>query len=370
VLKLNAAARDRMAIAAGLRRGQFMLKSDTDAPDKSLAFLKQGRQAPADADVAALRAAVTAAAGFNADDLRPFDGPATFHAVYEGHAPDGRAIMVRASVTSHQDVACAMVLSDRIHSACASVAVSTPGQIACDMTHEHVSYDFEVVDRIQGTSLDRLEPQEDAFRARLADVGEALARCHLGVPTQGFGLLDPCAALSPDAPLTGTCATWAAYLGNHAEEHIHILRDHAEIDGETASRITERFAELSNIDGVSPCLLHGDCTAANIMLDGSGGIVLLDWEDALSGDPLFDLAALATFHPVERHPHIFEGYRRVRPTPRDQARAYWLYFLRISVAKQVHRIRFGLNTHPRHERARQRIFLALGHLESTACAYC
>ena len=77
---------------------------------------------------------------------------------------------------------------------------------------------------------------------------------------------------------------------------------------------------------------------------------LLDWEDALVGDPLFDVAMVSTFHPPRRLAAFMAGYGLTAPS-RDEQRLIAAYFLRVALSKTVHRSvsasRIGLDGHRR-----------------------
>jgi thiamine kinase-like enzyme len=89
--------------------------------------------------------------------------------------------------------------------------------------------------------------------------------------------------------------------------------------------------------------------------------VLIDWEDACIGDPMLDLANWATFHPERRWPVFFEAASEQGPyAQRSEMRAlFWLYYLRVALAKTVHRIRFGVTDKPGRPPASMRIQRAL-----------
>jgi len=88
---------------------------------------------------------------------------------------------------------------------------------------------------------------------------------------------------------------------------------------------------------------------------------VLDWEDALLGDPLFDVASLCAFHPERRHTAILDAYAFPRGD-RDAVARFWIYFLRIAVARTVHRLRFAYPDPPDRPRPSGRIQLALARL--------
>lgn len=81
-------------------------------------------------------------------------------------------------------------------------------------------------------------------------------------------------------------------------------------------------------------LLHGDLGPQNIKFYNDQ-LYLIDWDDAISGDPLYDLANWATFqwHSKDDEKDIFEFVKRF--DYKSPSFTFWIYFLRISVAKMV-----------------------------------
>jgi hypothetical protein len=86
----------------------------------------------------------------------------------------------------------------------------------------------------------------------------------------------------------------------------------------------------------------------------------LDWENAIAGDPLFELAGLAAFKANELVEPLLEHYHF---RPPDIKRRFWIYYLRIALARTVHRARVKLPENPVYPRASMRIQLALSNLE-------
>ena len=103
-----------------------------------------------------------------------------------------------------------------------------------------------------------------------------------------------------------------------------------------------------------------------MLTDGDRVLGLIDWEDAVAGDPVYDVAFWATFHPPARHASFLSGYSDVRPLPDDFPIRFWLYFLRIAVAKAVHRRRFGYPDRPDRPTPAHRILHALDKLAMAA----
>jgi len=117
--------------------------------------------------------------------------------------------------------------------------------------------------------------------------------------------------------------------------------------------------------GPADRLLHGDPGGPNVILRADGTVGgLVDWEDALVGEPLFELASCACFHPERRWASLFEGYLGAPALPAPDRRRFWLYVLRIALARTVVRERFAIADAPGHAPAAERVRRALQALES------
>lgn len=182
--------------------------------------------------------------------------------------------------------------------------------------------------------------------------------------------------------LCGVSDSWKGFLSNKLDEHLAIVSQGGEISGDQVSEIELYFRKFfsGETPEFQPVLLHGDPGSHNFFTDGQVVTRLIDWEDALSGDPLFDLASLATFHPERRIDALIATYcgedRKSdskldnnldsdvvgRVPSRDELYRFWIYFLRISLAKTVHRYRFNYTDRPGRTPAIRRLPLALERL--------
>lgn len=236
----------------------------------------------------------------------------------------------------------------------------TPRIVHVDTSRVHAPYPFQVVEYVDGLSL-RSAPEE-TVRKVLGQLGAALAKLHGGAaPSDRYGRVG--IGLLPD---------WDLFVTWHVEAHIKYCLDHGLITVEQAKTVNTIFTDCIFLDSPSS-LLHGDLSYDNILLDSVTNDLkaVIDWEDAVLGDPIFDLAGLATFHPVERHASFIDSYYAGRAKPDDFEYRFWMYYLRIALAKAVHRHRFGYpdepvyrnNTDIAYQAANTRISLALSKLK-------
>ena len=136
-------------------------------------------------------------------------------------------------------------------------------------------------------------------------------------------------------------------------------------------RAEAAFAAADSWLGDVPArLCHGDLGNHNVFVRDGHVSALIDWEDCLAGDPVYDVAFWATFHPPRRYDALIAGYRAAGTVPEDFFRRFWLYYLRVALAKTVVRARFGLVDLPGHMPASLRIRLGLQNYEASAMGLC
>jgi aminoglycoside phosphotransferase (APT) family kinase protein len=161
----------------------------------------------------------------------------------------------------------------------------------------------------------------------------------------------------------GDTPCWRDYLTRRLDDHLRVCGDIGAVSLDESRRITALFHEASWLNSVEPRLLHGDLGSHNVFTDGATITALIDWEDCLSGDPLFDVAFWATFHPDRRHQAFLNGYQTVQPLPSDWERRFWLYYLRVSLSKTVLRHRLNVRDRPDRPAASLRIQKGLEQVE-------
>jgi len=136
--------------------------------------------------------------------------------------------------------------------------------------------------------------QADAQRVRtLDDIGHVFASLH-GVPMRNYGPLTP--------GLSGRYLSWSGWL------HAELLSCSQPLIQE--SHLPPHFMHMAEdvlqslapqLENVRPALLHGDLGDGEIFVDPRSGAVtaVVDWGDALSGDPLYDFARFVAGGPAD-----------------------------------------------------------------------
>lgn len=227
---------------------------------------------------------------------------------------------------------------------------------------------FLVMDEAQGRSLTTFEnPDTQAMpEPLLFEFGRNLARVHQVHGEKG-GLLDVRslrgAAADGQSVPRGLSVNWQSYIHTRLHEHIKTCRIIGAIDETEGLTIEAHFAYAAQLLYNAPSrLLHGDPGHHNAFSDGERITALIDWEDSLIGDPVFDIAYWGTFVRDEMRARFLEGYETVEKLPAEFERLYWLYYLRVALSKTVHRFRFDAKDRPGRPPASQRIQKALSNL--------
>jgi aminoglycoside phosphotransferase (APT) family kinase protein len=304
--------------------------------------------------------AIEAALGVGVRVMDPSVHRGTFHWVAFATLEDGRRVVLRVNRLSHPALVSGLRTQIALSGLLATRGITCGSVLASDLSCGALSAEFVITDYMDGTLLAALETHEEDMIGGIRAVGAALKMIH-ALEGEGAG---PVVEVSGDAA-SGRFDRWWNFVRHRLEEHVsHCVAAGGLTPGE-ASRVVGEF-EAAPLCGSEPtnCLLHGDPGPANVLLVAEGGAVLLDWEDALIGDPVFDLASAALFHPERRWPALFEGYG-VDPFECDDFRwRFWIYALRIALARTVMRDRFGILDVPGRTPAVHRISRALEALES------
>jgi aminoglycoside phosphotransferase (APT) family kinase protein len=281
----------------------------------------------------------------------------TFHSLYRVELEQERWYF-RADVLGLFGPACELLIDEQVTRLVQSRDIPAPVVVKADVTRTHLPFDFEILQEARGQSLKSVEDPETQHvpEAILRDLGRSLAKVH-SIHVRGFGLLDAY------PPIFGVLESWPDYLRLHLDNHLEICEELKAISPRERRMIDSLLLEAEPLFKSAPCqLLHGDPGHHNVFVEEEKVSCLIDWEDAMGGDPVFDLAFWGTFTREEFREPLLAGYTEVRTLPEDFERRYWLYYLRISLSKTVHRFLFNYKERPGRPAASQRIQKALERL--------
>ncbi|MDI1313793.1 aminoglycoside phosphotransferase family protein [Prosthecobacter sp.] len=254
-----------------------------------------------------------------------------------------------------------------------AVGVPTPRVHACDATRTRVPFAWQALERISAPDLNHWHKQARLDVPRIAfDIGAAVAhwqqitlpnfgaledtnvgrvwrqpaRLLVGTESSGGSAMAPPALAersSSNAPtLSGYHATYADYFHLRLDQHLAFLVTHGFLTQPQRDEILveiEHHQSLLHLD--TGCFVHKDLALWNILGTETQIAAFIDFDDAISGDPMDDLSLLACFHDAAFLSQAFAGYQTIRALPTDHLRRFWLHLLRNMIVKAVIRVGAG-----------------------------
>lgn len=329
------------------KRSVFYLKSDAQIADDIVSSLREIREREIALHIQDIAKVSSHFFGRSPLSVVPLSRQGTFHVLYRVIFSDTESYVVRTSnfVSPYHTF-------DFYIDRWAMNVLEREGLPALriydvDVSRKICSFYYEILEEAKGRSLAAFEINMRKNTHLLFELGKIIARLH-GIAMQGFGLVDVRHLLNHQEG-KGMLDSWKEYIYLNLDKHIETCIAKGAISVKEGAIIASIFERAQPIlDCVPQSLLHGDLSNHNIFSDGERITALIDWEDCLSGDPVFDIASWGTFiGNAERRESFLEGYRSVRELPEDFEPRYWLYYLRVILAKTLHRYRFKYHYHDR-----------------------
>ncbi|MEP6671244.1 MAG: phosphotransferase [Chthoniobacter sp.] len=222
-----------------------------------------------------------------------------------------------------------------------ALGVPAPQVHGVDASRRQVPFAWQLLENIPCRDLNQLDKAGQIDVAQVAyGIGSAVARWQALQP-RGFGPFDP-AILRRTNQLEGFHRRYEDYFFLQLDRHLQFLVEREflpshEADGMKAE--IERHRDLLALE--QGCLVHKDLAFWNILGTAKEISAFIDWDDAISGDPMDDLSLLGCFHDGAFLTRALEGYQSIRPLPGEYRRRFWLHLLRNMIVKAVIRVGAG-----------------------------
>ena len=173
--------------------------------------------------------------------------------------------------------------------------LSVPAVHATDVSRDRHPLRYQIIDFCpQPPLLEHLRAgylDKPAMAAQMADFLAELHRCQL----PGFGFIDT-QRLAGSGELHGSLARWSDYFDTCLDRHTAYLRDHAVLPAGTLDHMLAVFSrERGLLEVDRGVLLHRDFAWWNILGTPDRIAAVIDWDDAVVGDPADDLGIVACF---------------------------------------------------------------------------
>jgi aminoglycoside phosphotransferase (APT) family kinase protein len=207
------------------------------------------------------------------------------------------------------------------------LSVPVPRILFADDSKRLLGLNFILMSKLDGSGLGQLEKTlaSQQLGAAYAQIGGLLREFHR-IPMEAFGYIGP-------------KGIWTAHSTNHdylTHQFQRKLKEFSERGGKAdfAQRVGGHVSERAQLlQGCSQAVLcHNDLHAGNLLATiGSGGLRLtgvLDFEGALAGDPLMDVAKALYYLDEERKRALLGGYGPLaRENWSETLDLYHLYFV-------------------------------------------
>ena len=271
--------------------------------------------------------------------LEPFSSQGNHLAWLARHAAGERLSFVRVEDGPERDdyIEVESHLLEAVRSECAP----TPGAVAWDTTRQVVPFAWQIIDYVDRPSLQDWHKRGELDLDAIAwQIGRAIADIQR-IAVAGFGPFRT-DALRAAGSLRGYHASYADYFFLNLDAHLDILTGGGLLTGEERERIgTLCDAHRALLDLERPCLVHKDTALWNLLGSRDRVVAIIDWDDAIAGDPVDDFALLGCFFPPPVLARALAGYETLRPRPEQFEPRLWLHVLRNLVFKAVIRLRAG-----------------------------
>lgn len=223
----------------------------------------------------------------------------------------------------------------------AALGIPVPTVHAVDASRSEVPFAWQVMDRVPCPDLNQLLKEDQLELPVIAtQIGAALARWQ-SIEPEGFGPFDV-EGVRASGTLRGYHSTYADYFHLRLDEHLNKLEQKGFLSREdTAGFRTEIRVHGALLGLEHGCLVHKDLALWNILGTRNEIAAVIDWDDAISGDPMDDLSLLGCFHDGAMLSNVIAGYASRRSLPSEHRRRFWLHLLRNMIVKSVIRVGAG-----------------------------
>jgi len=268
----------------------------------------------------------------------------TFHRVFFVTAPP-QDFVIKVGLYDEQRLS--LALENQIHSTILGQLFIGLQVYEVDVTCSTYPFPYLILERAQGKRLREQELDSPEIPLIVAELGRVVAQMHAIPGPGGWGLL-AYGTRDEDFRLCGSSTSWKDYIFTNLYSHVHNAYAYGVLDAKAHDFIHHFFSDGDRLFEVAPAkaLLHGDLGSHNVFFATNGSpqiTALIDWEDALAGDPAFDVASFASFFRMHEFLEAFlTGYCDVGGAlAEDFELRLWTYYLRIVLAKATLRIRLG-----------------------------
>ena len=285
-------------------------------------------------------------------DIKPSTSWGSSHVVYFVKVENkDNPLVFRANLGFNKIPEYAMKTEKLICDQVIELNIPTNKVLYVDVTRKKYSFDFQIQGCLIGADIENnFKGTKEEYDKISFDIGKYIAQ-YSQIKFEGYGMFDEKAVKIN--LLKGTKKTFYGYVTTCLENDIKYLNDVNVISKTTGEEIVKLFEEYKPIiNSVKKgSLVHHDLADHNIFFKEDKITGIFDWETAVSGDPILDLASCPTwrtFYPREEI--LVEGYKSVIKLPNFFTEKMNIYRLRTMLWKIVYAIRMNILNDTRKEK--------------------
>ncbi len=328
--------------------------------ERQQSFFKEKYDQPYLAD--AVRKACADAFGHGPDELAPLrvDG----NHVNFSFEVDGRSYLFRGDDGTGDDDY--MLAESRLMALASTAGVPVPRVHHTDVSQKACPLRFQIMELCPHPNLNAHDRQGILDRPAIArQLGGILRRLH-ALPVDGFGFVDT-DLLRDTGLLRGLHARYADYFNTRLDEHLGYLLEHRLLAEPDVRQIRQVFTDHAPLlDRPQAVLVHRDIALWNLLGTPDRIAAVIDWDDAVGGDPADDFGILRCFYDDSFIDQAMAGYTDAGAAPLPGPnfdRRVWMHTLRNMLWKTKIRHALGyfdkdsdffLNAHNGGQSLRQR----------------
>jgi aminoglycoside phosphotransferase (APT) family kinase protein len=254
-------------------------------------------------------------------------------------AVDGKTLFIRVEDGPEGDGY--LEMESAVMQVTRSLGIPVPEVLAFDATRSLVPFAWQAMEFVPFPDLNHFHKSGTLNVAQVAhSIGSAVALWQAIRPT-GFGPFDASCWRARET-LSAFHSTYETYFNLRLDQHLDFLVTNEFLTSKERDGFRGVLAEHRSLLALEGgCLVHKDLALWNILGTGSEVKAFIDFDDAISGDPMDDLSLLACFHDAQFLEHALQGYTSVRPLPGEFRRRFWLHLVRNMIVKSVIRVGAG-----------------------------
>lgn len=269
--------------------------------------------------------------------LRPAHGQGNHHTFFL-QLDDETAFVRVEDGPEHDDY---FDVEDLILRKIGELGIPAPKVLGADTSRKDVPFAWQIMECVSAPDLNHHYKEGKLPLEEMAEkIGSHVATWQRIKPA-GYGPFDAESARSAQV-LKGIHTTYESYFRLNLERHLDFLIDRDFLKSSHRKHILRLIKEHEHLLALEAgCLVHKDLALWNILGTPDNILAVIDWDDAISGDPMDDLSLLGCFYDGPVIERALKGYAGGLALPDDFARRFWLHLLRNILVKAVIRVGAG-----------------------------